>query len=65
MVGPGKGGMQEFWRVNLWIGVIFLLMVRMEGNELSLDSLANVTRLFTTVRLLSFILASLTTKISI
>lgn len=63
--GTGEGRMQEFWRVNLWIRVIFLLMVTKEGNALSLDSLATVARLFITVRLLSFIFASLTTKNSI
>lgn len=29
--GTESGGMQEFRRVNLWIRVIFLLMVRKEG----------------------------------
>lgn len=62
--GTGEGRIQEFWRVNLWIGVIFLLMVKMEGNALSLDCLATVARLFITVRFLSFIISSLTIKIS-
>lgn len=63
--GEEEGWRLDFWRVNLWGRVIFLLMVRKEGNALCLDILVAVVRIFTTNTLLSIMLVSFTTKNSI